>query len=234
MRGTRSWCGFLGLLAVLLSLAQPASAHSGRQSYVYLDILDTSIAGRIEFPLNDINTILKLQIPQEEAASRQGLDIAFPKIRSYAEKHFAIGPQDGNTSWDVEFDRNYELLTQNNGNGNYVIAPFKVKQRFPSVPREFKVTYSGVIADVAGRDALLIIGSDWKSGTLKNERNHLLRYTPDSTTARRPLSGLAYNTSALATTTSCLSWCSCFPRSYYGQPVAVGTRREGSDQACGE
>ena len=81
---------FLSVLFLLIALPGVASAHSGEESYVYLDIYDTSIEGRVELPIIDVNEILALNIPQgEEAEEAVAANLAL--LQNYAAEHFAIG-----------------------------------------------------------------------------------------------------------------------------------------------
>ncbi|MDH3958811.1 MAG: hypothetical protein OEU98_04995, partial [Actinomycetota bacterium] len=51
--------GLLAVTTLLLVLGQVAAAfgHSGNESYVYLDVYDTSVEGRVEYPVNDLNEV---------------------------------------------------------------------------------------------------------------------------------------------------------------------------------
>ena len=53
------------LLASILLLASPASAHRIDESYIYMDIYDTEVEGRLEFRIVDVNAQLGLDIPDE-------------------------------------------------------------------------------------------------------------------------------------------------------------------------
>lgn len=167
----------LGSLASVFGGASPAEAHSGSQSYVYLEIYDEIIAGNIQYPIADINEVLGLSIPQDRAGASSAIEANLGALQAYTIAHFAIG--DGTRWWDVEFtgQRVLELSA-----GSYAILEFEVTERFSPVPREFTVTFDGIMADKADRDALLLIANDWESGTFRNEGESLLRYTPDNST----------------------------------------------------
>ena len=56
-------------VAMLLTLvvgAAPAGAHSGEESYVYLDIYDSTIEGRVEYPTADLNEVLGTDIAESD------------------------------------------------------------------------------------------------------------------------------------------------------------------------
>ena len=60
-------------------------------------------------------------------------------------------------------------------NGGYIIVNFAVDQEFASVPRSFTAAYDGIIHAKPERSALLIIGTDWGSGTFNNEADELIQ-----------------------------------------------------------
>jgi hypothetical protein len=82
------------------------------------------------------------------------------------------------TEWPLVFGEAESLEV---GDGAYVIVNFVVDRDFDSVPRQFTASYDGIIHQRTDRDALLIIGTDWGSGTFKNESSELLRFTSDNT-----------------------------------------------------
>lgn len=159
-----------------MALPGVASAHSGEESYVYLDIYDTSIEGRIELPIIDVNDVLGLDIPQGEEADA-AVAANLRTLQEYAADHFAIGT--AAEPWAVVFD-GYGIIDADNG--SYAVLQFEVDKEFESTPREFTTTYDGILHAKPERSALLIIGTDFGSGTFNNEASELLRYSPGSTT----------------------------------------------------
>ena len=177
----RSFARFtFGLIVSLLVLAFPLSAmaHSGEESYVYFQVFDDGLEGRVEFPVQDLNEVLGLNIPQDEeaalAATAQNLEL----IQQYAADHLALGLDDA-LDWTLVFD-GYSVVPA--GNGTYSVVNFVVAEDFDQVPREFVTFYNGIIEAKPERAALLLIETDWQSGTFRNEANHLLRYTASNTT----------------------------------------------------
>ena len=169
--------GLLAAVSVLMVLGSVAAAfgHSGNQSYVYLDIYDSSIEGRVEYPVNDLNEILGTDIPTDVDGALAGAEQQRELLYAYSDEHLAMFDE-GGTEWPIVFG---ELETLDVAGGAYVIVNFEVDQEFTSVPRAFTVAYDGIIHYKGDRDALLIIGTDWGSGTFNNEASELLRFTPD-------------------------------------------------------
>ncbi len=177
IRVRRGVSALAAVLVVLFSLALPASAHSGEESYVYLSIFDTSIEGRVEFPVTDLGDVLGLDIPQDEAGASTAISASLTAIQQYAEDHLSLG--DATTDWNLEFE-GFEILEISNG--TYALFPFVVDRDFaPSVPREFNISYDGMIESKPERSALLVIETDFGSGTFQNEADALLRFASDQT-----------------------------------------------------
>ena len=169
----------LSLMVGVLVLMAPgfASAHSGEESYVYLDIYDTSIEGQVEFPVSDINEILGLSIPSEGEEAQAAAEANVDLLHDYAQDHFALAGLDG-TDWPIAYEgvRVLEIA-----GGSYIVLPYVVDRSFVVVPRQFTVAYDGIIRELPDNTALLIIATDFGSGTFKNEADALLRFTPATT-----------------------------------------------------
>jgi hypothetical protein len=169
------------LLAAALAIAAvwapaPAGAHSGEQSYVYLDILPGGIEGRIEYPIRDVNRVLGLDLPESaEALDRLGPDL--DRIQAYTLQHLSMGV-DGDP-WTLRMlDEGVEVLDIEIP---YLILPFVVDQTFDEVPTEFQVRTDAIIEAVDGYSLLLLIGSYWEGGIYANEADHLLVYNAGRT-----------------------------------------------------
>lgn len=177
IRPVRGALAFAAILLALLPLAIPAGAHSGEESYVYLSIFDTSIEGRVEFPVTDLGEVLGLDIPQDEGGASAAISASLTEIQQYAAAHISLG--DGTTDWDLVFE-GFEILELSNG--TYALLPFVVEKEFePAVPREFNVSYDGMIESKPERAALLVIETDFGTGTFANESESLLRFSSDQT-----------------------------------------------------
>ena len=161
---------------MVLSSVGIAGAHNANQSYVYLDIYDSSVEGRIEYPTQDLNEVLGLAIPTDPDGALAGAEANEAAIHRYSDEHFGMFEVSGE-EWEIEFG---ELEILEVGNGSYIVVNFAVVREFVDVPRTFTVSYDGIIHQIPNRDALLVIGTDWGSGTFNNEASELLRFTPET------------------------------------------------------
>ena len=167
------------MLGMLMAVAMSGIAvgHSGDQSYVYLDIFDTSIEGRIHYPVADLSEVLDVDIPDDDddaaiAWAEANADI----VNGYSAEHIAMSATDG-SQWEIVFTDEFDALF----GGEYLTTAFVV-EGFVEVPREFVVTYDAIMHAKPERDALLAIATDFGSGTFNNEADALVRFTASSTT----------------------------------------------------
>ena len=181
--------GLLMVTALILVLGQVATAfgHTGNGSYVYLDIYDNSIEGRVEYPVNDLNEVLGTDFPKNPAGALAAAEENRELLHEYSAEHLAMSDQ-GGAEWPIVFG---ELETLGAA-GGYLIVNFTVDKEFTEVPRSFTVAYDGIIHAKPERDALLIIGTDWGSGTFNNEASELLRFTPEQTVQAVDLGSVSF------------------------------------------
>lgn len=167
----------LAALVAPFAIASTTNAHTGKQSYVYLEIFDTAIAGRVEYPIADLNRVLDLDIPLEGGGSLEELEANAELIQEYTREHLAIGPADGTATWSLEFG---EVDYLDISTLSYAIFEFEVTERFDPPPRTFRLAYDAII-EAGDRDGFLLIGTDWGSGTFNNEGDEFLRYSEGNT-----------------------------------------------------
>jgi len=160
------------------AMAGAAAAHTGDQAYVYLDIFDSTIEGEIHYPVQDLNDVLGLDIPDEVEGAVAWAEANPDIIHKYSADHIAIADLDG-SEWPIVFTTFDGLEV---ADGAYLLAVFEVDREFAEVPRQFLVTYDAIMHAKPARDALLGIATDFGSGTFNNEADTLLRYTAGNTT----------------------------------------------------
>lgn len=167
----------LSSLVVILMLPGAAQAHSGEESYVYLDIYDSTVEGRVEFPISDVNEVLGVQLPTEEAEAVIGASANRQVLYGYIAEHLSVGT--ASDDWPIVLG-DFSVIDIGAG-GSYLVTEFEIAREFSPVPRQFTVAYDGILHAKPERNALLIIGTDWGSGTFNNEASELVRFTPGET-----------------------------------------------------
>lgn len=156
---------FLGIFAALTPGV--AGAHSADQSYVYLDVTDSSLSGRIEFPFEEMREVFGLELEGSDDELVAELDANAELLQAYADDHFDIGA--GGQIFPVSFD-GFELLFEENGGTdlNFALLAFEVELNGAEVPRDLEVTFDPFFDEVEDHTALLLIANDWEGGVLDN------------------------------------------------------------------
>ena len=187
MTSTRSHLtvgAMLTLIVMIIGLpfgsAPTAHAHTGTQSYVYLQIFDDAIFGRVEYPIGDLNRLLGYDIAEDDVdQALVDIEAERPSLEAYTAEHFSLYPVDGQRGdWTFTYG---EMSTIEASNGGYAILDFEINERFDPTPRTFQMDYDGIIEADSERDAFLIIETDFGSGTFNNEAGTFLRFTSGST-----------------------------------------------------
>ncbi len=162
-------------LIFILSGPAPAGAHAGDQSYLYLDITKTSVSGRVEAPLRDLNTALGLDVDGTDEEVIAGLNQNLDVIHDYLRQHLTIGAE--GIEWDITFDgANLFFSDLPEADDNYILFPFTASVDVGEVPRQLDVVFDPFFDEIEGRDALLLIGNDWQGGVIENGHDVLTRF----------------------------------------------------------
>lgn len=168
--------------ALLLGLTSPASAHSGNQTYLYLDVTQSSLTGRIEAPVPDVRTALGLS---EDLGNQAVIDGHESEIVDYLADHISFGA-DGQ-SWEPVFDELFVFFSEaDEADDNYLVAPFTVAvpdngdSSAGTVPRTFDLRFDPFVDEIDGRSALLLIGNDWAGGVIENGWDSLATFDGNS------------------------------------------------------
>ena len=168
----------VAIVATAVTPAGFAEAHRFDESYLYLDVGDSSLSGRVEFPYKDVRQVFGLTLagsPDEQLAE---LEARANELQTYADDNTTIGAL-GN-SWLLNFE-GIELLEERdideNGRG-YVVLPFTVGLDVPEVPQILDITFTPFLAEIDDRNNIALVSNDWKRGVIEEESNELLVLTP--------------------------------------------------------
>ncbi|MDH3682242.1 MAG: HupE/UreJ family protein [Acidimicrobiia bacterium] len=159
------------IVAFVLGPTSPAGAHTGDQSYLYLDVTQTTLGGRIEAPARDLRAALGLTLEGNDDEVMAELQANLDRLHAYFDEHLDIGT--GGVDWTITFD-GVDLFYSDlpEIDDNYVLFPFTVDVEGASdgdtVPRRFDVRFDPFFDEIEGRDALLLIGNDWQGGVIDN------------------------------------------------------------------
>lgn len=79
---------FLSLLSLLFSLA--ATAHNPGESYVYLQVTETELRGRLEITLTDVNQFVPLYAGEDRKPTEAEFEARYNEVIDYLREHLAF------------------------------------------------------------------------------------------------------------------------------------------------
>ena len=140
-----------------------AEAHSPETGNLYLQIEDDVVSGRVELALDDLNEALDLDMPEGEDVTVEDLRPYLDMIDAYVRERVALTigsvsgppPITGHDMLDVGFAR-------------MIMVEFAYED-LPEVPREIEAAYSALFDIQPNHRGMLVIETNWKTGTFDNE-----------------------------------------------------------------
>ncbi len=171
------------LLAVN-SAVSPAGAHAGDQSYLYLDVSDLELAGRVEFPLSDIEDVFGIDFIDDSSDddTLALIDQRLADLQAYADEHLTITTADGR-ELAVSFDGRRLLSTDKfDQDNNYLWLTFELSGFDTPAPRAFVITFDPFFDEIDGRDGLIVIENDVEGGIYNNEADFLVAFDSNNRT----------------------------------------------------
>lgn len=174
---------FAFVASIFAASGGTAGAHRNDESYLYLDVGDTTLTGRAELTYPDLRDVLGFELsgsPDEQLAE---LEQRLPELVEYTAARTSIG--DANGAWPLEFG-NVELLEEEDvdpGGTGYAIIPFDVDLPTPEVPQLIDVTFTPFVEEIDDRNNIALVSNDWKRGVIDQETNELAILTADSPSA---------------------------------------------------
>ena len=170
------------LTTLALLFATLANAHAPNQSYIFVDVYDNALEGRVEITLKDLNTALGVNFPTDGSATLDAIAGDLPIVRQYLLQNVALGVNGAPQSLPVTGFGLDELPL-----GQYLALNFA----FPDLatpPETIDVRYNAMFREMPDHRGFLVIEDNWKTGTFGNEAVISLTFTPNSMEQRLELS----------------------------------------------
>ncbi|MEM6640918.1 MAG: HupE/UreJ family protein [Pseudomonadota bacterium] len=159
---------------IVLLFSSHALAHKVNQSYVFVDVYDERVEGRVDITMADLNDVLGLALPTDGAATMADIESAVPTIQAYVREHAAMGIDGGPMSMPFTGVAITALPL-----GQYVSLNFAFVE-LASPPQSIELRYDGIMHARTTHRAFLVIQNNWKTGTFDQEGNIALSFEPGS------------------------------------------------------
>ncbi len=175
MNSTRlAWVGSFFLAVWLAFSANVATAHSFNESYVYFDVTDTTLSGRIEVRLTELAKVVSPDGQAEAPLTVEEVAAKLPEIASYFEERMQLF-SDGR-QYDVAFDGVEYLVTEA---GTFAQLQFDVLG-VERTPVTIEMSYDALFSDIdPDHRGYALIGSNTRNGMEENEAYISLAFLPN-------------------------------------------------------
>ncbi len=163
------WLGAL----VLITLASTAQAHKYNESYVYFDVTEDSLSGRVEATLTDLARLQQGTVDVETALTRDEVLAAQQEIFDYFENRMNLSSE--GQPYQVEFD---DISFLDTSVDTFAQLHFKVLN-ITETPTTIQMSYDGLFSDVdPAHRGFALIGSNTRNGMDENEAYISLIFAP--------------------------------------------------------
>jgi hypothetical protein len=150
------------LFLIFLFLPLSVFAHIPNQSYVYYQVYETSVSGRFEIRIADINEALNITIDNDITA--EDLKSYLPLIKEYILNGVSMSSDQGDHA--IKFtNTDIRILKRL---GNYLLINFDLKD-IRGVPDDLTLNYTLFFDEIPSHQAFPIIEYNWTSGIHNNE-----------------------------------------------------------------
>ncbi len=157
-----------GLLGGWFTNADPAAAHEPDKSVIYLDIFaNGQIEGEVQLPATIVAEEFGFDL-MFEGNSEQDIAETRDTMAPYVAEHLRFtGVDDANIDFAMT---DTELLETESG--EFAVYNFELEGETADT-RVFNLTYDGLMEEVDGHDAFVVIRTDFGGGQFNNEGNFL-------------------------------------------------------------
>lgn len=168
------------MVATLGFFASPAAAHSGDESYAYLDVTETTLGGRIDVPVPDLEEATGLELDTADGdidTLMANVGANRPVIDAYLDEHFNIGAE--GQSWSVTFEE-AEPLFEDVSTDLYVLFPFTAEVPTGEVPRILDMTFDVFVDEIDDYRPIALIRNDWGAGIVDADTERIAAFDDGS------------------------------------------------------
>lgn len=162
----------LVFLLLVFTCSKQVYAHALEQSYIFLSIGDTSIEGRVEVTIADLNQILDVDLPTDKSVKEADIEPYIGELKRYYNERISINYKQGMQLED--------FFIQSVDFAQYLAVNFKFVQ-MESIPESIDFEYSVLFDKDSDHIGMVIIENDWRAGVFEDEANIALVFKPGDT-----------------------------------------------------
>lgn len=162
----------LVFLLLVFTCSKQVYAHALEQSYIFLSIGDTSIEGRVEVTIADLNQILDVDLPTDKSVKEADIEPYIEELKRYYNERISINYKQGMQLED--------FFIQSVDFAQYLAVNFKFVQ-MESIPESIDFEYSVLFDKDSDHIGMVIIENDWRAGVFEDEANIALVFKPGDT-----------------------------------------------------
>lgn len=162
----------LALLLCLVWFVSPAHAHRQNESYVYLNITETGLGGRIEIRLSDLGLLMPLDRDADGIVTQEEFTASQSEVYAFFEPRITFGFNGQKYPITIT---SHEFLEV--GFGTFAEIHFSTAIH-TKLPDAISVEYNSYFENLtSGHRVLLLIESNTKTGLKSNESSHSLIFS---------------------------------------------------------
>lgn len=160
-----------------------AGAHALEQSYVFLNLNNEQVSGRIEIAVADVNAALSLNLPTDKTLNMAAFEPHAQQFKDYVSSRVVITvPGKDNTLQLGEVTLFTLPLVQ------FVVVQFELDSAL-KVPPTLEIDYTVLFDQKPEHAAFVVIENSWKTGTFDNEAQFALVFNKDDSSQTLNLGG---------------------------------------------
>ena len=171
----RQALGVLAIVASVIVLSDKAQAHSTGESYVFLNVTETSLSGRFEIPFQELTKAVPLDVDGDDTITKDEFDTKAEEVYDHLQPRLVF--YEGDQAHPVEV-RGHQFF-DGAGFDTFVQIQFdapSLNQPPELLDVDYRFLFDGLDRDHRG---LLIIESNTRSGILENESQYSLVFGAD-------------------------------------------------------
>lgn len=178
----RKFTRFLVFFAVI-SASKFAGAHALEQSYVYLNLNNEQVTGRIEIAVTDVNTALSLNLPTDKTLAMASFEPHAEQLKDYLRSRVGIAAPGHNDTLKFGEVTLFTLpLVQ------FIVVQFELDSAL-GIPPTLEIDYSVLFDKKPEHAAFVVIENNWKTGTFDNEAQFALVFNKGDNSQTLDLGG---------------------------------------------